>query len=331
MPIKNYPLSIAPMMDRTHRPFRYFMRLISKRTLLYTEMIPADAICYGDREKLISFHESEHPIVLQIGGSKPELLKEASKIVEDFGYDEINLNVGCPSDRVQEGKFGACLMKEPDLVADLLNAMQECVKIPVTIKHRIGVDDVEDYESLASFVEKIAKTGCVRFSVHARKAILKGLSPKENRTIPPLKYDYIYQLKKDFPQLTIEINGGITTLEEVKEHLKHVDSVMIGRAAWDNPYLFADADNEIFDSESITISRDQIIEKYCQYIDEQLVSSNCPFSLLLQPLFNIYTGQKGAAKWRRYLSENGFKNKTNTKVVREAISMMQDYLNNISL
>ncbi|PCJ51834.1 MAG: tRNA dihydrouridine(20/20a) synthase DusA [Planctomycetota bacterium] len=330
MPIKNYPLSIAPMMDRTHRPFRFFMRLITKKTLLYTEMIPADAICYGDRDRLISFHESEHPIVLQIGGSKLNLLKEAAKIVEDYGYDEINLNVGCPSDRVQEGKFGVCLMKEPDLVAELMDGMQQSVDIPVTIKHRIGVDDLDDYDSLAKFVKTIADTGCLRFSVHARKAILKGLSPKDNRTIPPLNYEFVYQLKKDFPELTIEINGGISTLKEAQEHLKFVDSVMLGRAAWDNPFLFAEADSLIFDVDSINSSREQIIEEYCDYIEDQLIHSRCPFSLLLQPLFNIYTGQKGAAKWRRFLSENGFKNKTNTNVVKDAIQMMQDYLNTIS-
>ena len=288
-------------------------------------MIPADAICFGKKDKILGFHPDEHPISIQLGGSTIKYLKEASVIAEQYGYDEINLNVGCPSDRVQEGKFGACLMQDPPLVADLIREMQSSVKIPVTIKHRIGVDDVEDYGSLVKFVETIAATGCKRFSIHARKAILKGLSPKENRNIPPLKYDFVYQLKKDFPHLIIEINGGIKTISEAKSHLEHVDGVMIGRAAWDNPFIFSEVDGPIFNDPIATIPlRVNIINTYANYMEGKL-SDGEPMSLLLLPVFNLFNGLPGASHWRRYLSENGHRKNASPSVLIDAVNAIAQH------
>jgi tRNA-dihydrouridine synthase A len=301
------------------------MRQITKKTFLYTEMIPADAICFGKKDKILGFHPEEHPISIQLGGSTIKYLKEASVIAEQYGYDEINLNVGCPSDRVQEGKFGACLMQDPPLVADLIREMQSSVKIPVTIKHRIGVDDVEDYDSLVKFVETIAATGCKRFSIHARKAILKGLSPKENRNIPPLKYDFVYQLKKDFPHLIIEINGGIKTITEAQSHLNHVDGVMIGRAAWDNPFIFSEVDGPIFNDSNATIPlRVNIINTYANYMEGKL-SDGEPMSLLLLPVFNLFNGLPGASHWRRYLSENGHRKNASPSVLIDAVNAIAQH------
>ncbi len=239
-------VSVAPMMDRTDRHFRYFMRQITRRTLLYTEMVTMNAILHGDRESLLGYSEEEHPIALQLGGDDPGKLAECAKIAEDWGYDEVNLNVGCPSDRVQKGRFGACLMAYPDVVARSVEAMREACGLAVTVKHRIGVDDLDQYEDMKRFVETVARAGCDRFSVHARKAWLQGLSPKENREVPPLRYEDVYRLKDEFRDLKIEINGGIKTLAETKTHLERVDAVMIGRAAYDNPYVFAEVDREIF-------------------------------------------------------------------------------------
>lgn len=313
------------MMDRTYRHYRYFMRQITKKTFLYTEMIPADAICYGKKDKILGFHPDEHPLSIQLGGSNIKYLKEASVISEQYGYDEINLNVGCPSDRVQEGKFGACLMQDPPFVADLIKEMQSVVKIPVTIKHRIGVDDVEDYDSLQNFVAGIASTGCQRFSIHARKAILKGLSPKENRNIPPLKYDFVYRLKKDFPQLIIEINGGIKTIAEAKEHLQHVDGVMIGRAAWDNPFIFSEVDATIFKEPNLVIpQRVNIVKAYANYMEDKLKAGE-PMSLLLLPIFNLFNGIPGAAHWRRYLSENGHRKNASPSVLIDAFNAISQH------
>ena len=240
------PLSIAPMMERTDRHYRYFMRQMTRRTLLYTEMITTAAILHGDREKLLGFSSEEKPLSLQVGGDNPQELAECARIAEDMGYDEINLNVGCPSNRVQNGNFGACLMAQPERVAQAVEAMQKAVDLPVTVKHRIGIDQRDRYEDMAHFVRIVSEVGCRRFTVHARKAWLKGLSPKENRNIPPLRYQDVHRLKQEFPHLFIEINGGITTLEQVQEQLKLVDAVMIGRAAYDNPYLFATVDRDLY-------------------------------------------------------------------------------------
>ncbi|MGK7946242.1 MAG: tRNA dihydrouridine(20/20a) synthase DusA, partial [Microcystaceae cyanobacterium] len=296
-----YPLSIAPMMDRTDRHFRYFMRQITKYTLLYTEMVTTAAIIHGDRSKLLDFSPEEKPLSLQLGGDDPQILAECALIGEDWGYDEINLNVGCPSERVQSGNFGACLMAQPELVAKAVEKMQSCVRIPVTVKHRIGIDNQDSYQDLANFVKIVSEAGCQRFTVHARKAWLKGLSPKENRTIPPLRYEEVYQLKKDFPHLFIEINGGITTLEQVKQHLTQVDGVMIGRAAYDRPYLFATVDQEIFGQATIPPTRHQVINKMLPYIDTWVTQGGRLHSIMRHVL-EIFAGQTGTKAWKRYIS-----------------------------
>jgi tRNA-dihydrouridine synthase A len=242
----SHQVSIAPMMDCTDRHFRYFLRLISKKVVLYTEMVVAQAILHGPKDQLLKFRPEEHPLVLQLGGSNPKELAEAAKIAEQYGYDEINLNVGCPSDRVQSGRFGACLMKEPGLVAECIQGMKKAVRIPVTVKTRIGVDDLDDYDFLYGFIKTISEVGCEHFIIHARKAWLNGLSPKENRTIPPLDYDRVYQIKQAFPHLFITINGGVKTVSDIQQHLTQVDGVMIGREAYSNPYCLASVDQTIF-------------------------------------------------------------------------------------
>lgn len=317
----NNPLSIAPMMDYTDRHFRYFMRKITKYTLLYTEMVTTSAIVHGDRPKLLDFSAEEKPLSLQLGGDDPEILAECAKIGEDWGYDEINLNVGCPSTRVQSGHFGACLMAQPALVAKGIEAMQKRVNIPVTVKHRIGVDNQDSYGDLANFVRIISQTGCQRFTVHARKAWLQGLSPKENRTIPPLRYEDIYRLKQDFPHLLIEINGGIRTLEQTKKHLNHVDAVMIGRAAYDNPYLFATVDQEIYGKPVIPRTRHEIIEQMYPYI-ETWMSQGGKLHSILRHLLEIFAGQAGTKAWKRYISENGHQPDAGVEVVQTALSLV---------
>ena len=247
-------------MDRTDRHFRFIMRQMTKKTLLYTEMVTTGAVIHGERERIIGYNAIEKPLVLQVGGDDPKALTECARIAEGAGYDEININVGCPSDRVQNGNFGACLMSQPELVAEGVAEMRKAVKIPVTVKHRIGIDDFDSYEFMLKFVDTVSQSGADRFSVHARKAFLQGLSPKENRTVPPLRYEDVYRLKRERPDLWIEINGGIRTLEATQEHLHHVDGVMIGRAAYEDPYIFARADRDIFKDESAVIpSREDIV------------------------------------------------------------------------
>ena len=242
----NHRICIAPMMDRTDRHERYFLRLISRRALLYTEMVTSDAVLHGDREGVYGFDSAEHPIALQLGGSDPMALAEAAARGAEAGYDEINLNIGCPSERVSAARFGACLMAHPSLVADCVRAISDAVIIPVTVKTRIGIDDHDSYENLSHFVSKVAEGGCRTFIIHARKAFLSGISPKQNRTIPPLKYEFVYQIKSDFPELEIILNGGVLCLDSAAQHLAHVDGVMIGRAAYKNPYLLADVDGRFF-------------------------------------------------------------------------------------
>lgn len=315
------PLSIAPMMDRTDRHFRYFMRQITQYTLLYTEMITTAAIIHGDRPKLLDFSLEEKPLSLQLGGDEPEILAECAKIGEDWGYDEINLNVGCPSARVQSGNFGACLMAQPELVAKAVERMQKRVSIPVTVKHRTGIDNQDSYEDLANFVKIVSEAGCQRFTVHARKAWLQGLSPKENRTIPPLRYEDVYRLKQDLPQLLIEINGGITTLKQIKGHLQQVDAVMIGRAAYDNPYLFATVDQEIYGKDVTPLTRHEIIELMFPYIDAW-VSQGGRLHSIMRHLLEIFTGQAGTKAWKRYISENGHQTGAGVEVVQKALSLV---------
>lgn len=310
-------ISVAPMMDCTDRHDRYFLRLISPNALLYTEMITAQAIKHGDVHHLLQFNEAEHPIALQLGGSDPALLVNAAKIGESFGYNEINLNVGCPSPRVSAGRFGACLMLEPQLVAECIAAMRAVVTIPVTVKCRIGVDDQDDYESLVNFIQLVASTGCETFIVHARKAWLNGLSPKENREIPPLKYDVVHTIKKQFPQLNIIINGGFTDVKAIKSQLDFVDGVMIGRAAYSNPYILAEIEREIFNNPNV-LSRREVALAMIPYIREQL-AQGIRLSSITRHLFGLFMGQMGASFWRRYLSENAYKPESNENILITAM------------
>ena len=298
----NRKVSVAPMMDCTDRHERYFLRLISKNILLYTEMIVDEAISRGDKKKLLEFNVNEKPVALQIGGSSPKLLAEATKIGEDFGYDEINLNLGCPSRKVEKNKFGACLMKEPNLVADCLSKMQAVTKLPVTIKTRIGYDNVEDYENFYKFISILKSTGIKTFIIHARKAMLGKFTPKQNLNIPPLKYDYVYNLKKDFPNEEIIINGGISSTEEISTHLNKVDGVMIGRAAYHTPYLLADIEREIFKNENIP-SRQDIIENLIPYVKDEL-KKGTRLNQIMRHTLGLFHGQTGSSHWKRYLSEN---------------------------
>ncbi len=312
-----YPVSIAPMMDYTDRHFRYFMRQITKKTLLYTEMITTQAILRGDRPKLLDFSAAEHPLSLQIGGDNPQDLAECAKVGEAWGYDEINLNVGCPSSRVQDGHFGACLMGQPEKVARAVEAMQKVVSIPVTVKHRIGIDERDRYEDMANFVRIVSSSGCRRFIVHARKAWLQGLSPKENRTIPPLRYHDVQRLKAEFPQLIVEINGGITNLEQVTEQLNFVDGVMIGRAACDNPYIFATVDRDFYGEVAEPPTRDQVIEAMLPYIDDW-ISKGVKLNSITRHLLQLFARQPGTKAWKRYLSENVHLPHADSNIVREA-------------
>ena len=298
----NRKVCVAPMMDCTDRHERFFLRLISKNVLLYTEMIVSEAISRGDKKKLLSFNLNEKPLALQVGGSSPTLLAEAAKTGEDFGYDEINLNLGCPSKKVEKNKFGACLMKEPNLVADCLNKMQSVCKLPITIKTRIGYDDVEDYENLYQFIEILKKTGIKTFIIHARKAILGKFTPKQNLNIPPLKYDVVYRLKKDFPNEEIIINGGITSTEQIKEHLKMVDGVMMGRSIYQSPYLLADIEREIFNNENI-LSRREVMESLVPYVKEE-TKKGTRLNQIMRHTLGLFHGQAGSSFWKRYLSEN---------------------------
>ncbi|MCH9650183.1 MAG: tRNA dihydrouridine(20/20a) synthase DusA [Deltaproteobacteria bacterium] len=297
------PLSIAPMMDRTDRHFRYFFRQLSKRALLYTEMITTGALLHGDRESHLGFSPEEKPLALQLGGDDPKELATCARVARDWGYDEINLNVGCPSNRVQKGRFGACLMAEPQRVREAVEAMKAAVSLPVTVKHRIGIDDLDRYEDMARFVETVAAAGCQRFSVHARKAWLHGVSPKENRTIPPLRYEDVYRLKVEFPHLDIEINGGIRDLDQALGHLKKVDAVMIGRASYEDPYAWADSDRAIFSEPRLPSSRGEVVVAMLPYIEEGC-SRGIPLGRMARHLLGLFAKQPGARAWKRHLSEN---------------------------
>ena len=307
---------VAPMMDCTDRHERYFLRLISKRVLLYTEMVTAQAILYGDLRRLLGFSTEEHPVALQLGGSDPKGLSAAAKIGEDFGYDEINLNVGCPSARVQSGRFGVCLMAEPDLVAQCVHAMQSVVEVPVTVKTRTGFDDRDGYEELCYFVQKVAEGGCGTFAIHARKAWLQGLSPKENREIPPLCYDRVYQLKRDFEDLEIIINGGIRTLEEADSHLRSVDGVMIGREAYQNPFLLASVDEKFF-GDAGGPTRETILDGLYDYVRVQ-TQQGVRLHKVTRHVIGLFAGMPGARAWRRHLSEEGVKPGADAEVLRTA-------------
>ncbi len=311
-------LSVAPMLDWTDRHCRYFHRLMTSQTLLYTEMVTTGAIIHGKGD-FLAYNQEEHPVALQLGGSNPVDLAHCAKLAQERGYDEINLNVGCPSDRVQNGRFGACLMAEPQLVADCVAAMRDVVDIPVTVKTRIGIDDQDSYEFLTDFITIVSeKGGCEQFTIHARKAWLSGLSPKENREIPPLDYNRAYQIKKDFSHLNIGVNGGVKTLEEAKEHLAHLDGVMIGREAYQSPYLLAEVDQQIFGLDMPVKKRSEVIFEMFPYIEQQL-SQGAYLGHITRHMLGLFQSMPGARQWRRHISENAHKKGAGLEVVRAAL------------
>ncbi|MCE9508617.1 MAG: tRNA dihydrouridine(20/20a) synthase DusA [Alphaproteobacteria bacterium] len=310
-------ISVAPMMGWTDRHDRYFLRLISPHALLYTVMITTGAIVFGKKLEVLEYSPEEHPIALQLGGSDPRDLAHCTKLAEQYGYDEVNLNCGCPSERVQNGKFGACLMAEPQLVAECIDAMKQEVSIPVTVKTRIGIDDRDSYQFLTDFIGPIAEKGCDTFIIHARKALLNGISPAENRSVPPLKWDVAYRLKQDFPQLTIVLNGGIKSIEDIQKSMEHVDGVMIGREAYQNPYFLADVEREIFGNKNVR-SRHEVIEAMMPYIDRSL-QNDADLKDITRHILGLYQGLPGARRWRQILSEEAYKPAANANVVREAL------------
>ncbi|SCC21401.1 tRNA-U16,U17-dihydrouridine synthase [Gilliamella bombicola] len=312
--------SIAPMLDWTDKHCRYFHRILTKQTLLYTEMVTTGAILFGKGDYL-AFNNEEHPVSLQLGGSDPKALAQCSKLAQERGYDEINLNVGCPSDRVQNGMFGACLMGKADLVADCVAQMQDQVDIPVTVKTRIGIDNFDSYAFLCQFIEKVMPYTNT-FIVHARKAWLSGLSPKENREVPPLDYERVYQLKQDYPDLTIAINGGIKTIDEIKYHLQYVDGVMVGREAYQNPLLLTQIDAQIFGLNSPTIEPKSAIRALYPYIEQQL-TQGVQLNHIMRHTLGLFNGRKGARQWRRYLSENSHKKGAGVDVVEQALTFIK--------
>ncbi|TXH74379.1 MAG: tRNA dihydrouridine(20/20a) synthase DusA [Thiothrix sp.] len=315
--------SVAPMLDWTDTHCRYFHRLLTKQAVLYTEMVTTSALLQGQTERYLSFNQAEHPLALQLGGSEPKEMAQCAVLAADFGYDEVNINVGCPSERVQKGAFGACLMAEPQLIADCVAAMQAKVTIPVTVKNRIGIDDQEDYEGLHNFVSTVAQAGCQTFIIHARKAWLKGLSPKENREIPPLRYDLVYQLKQAFPQLEIIINGGITSLEACQLHLQSVDGVMVGREAYHNPWLLAEVDQAIYGSAASQLDRYAVLEQLLVYIEEQQ-AQGVRVSHIGRHSLGLFQGLPGAKQWRRHLSEQMHRPEANLNLFKQAAKKVLD-------
>lgn len=319
----NHRFSIAPMMDWSDHNCRYFWRLLTKQALLYTEMVTTGALIHGDRKRFLHFNREEHPVALQLGGSDPKDLARCARWAQEWGYDEVNINCGCPSDRVQSGMFGACLMGKPNLVADCVKAMMDSCDIPVTVKHRIGIDHMESYEQLLAFIEPVAAAGCSVFIVHARKAWLQGLSPKENREIPPLNYPWVYQLKKDFPHLTIVVNGGIQTIEECQDHLDHVDGVMLGREAYQNPWMLAQVDEALFGMDSPLKSRDDVIAELLPFAEQHLAQGG-QLNHITRHILGLYQGIPGARKFRRHLSENAYKKEAGISILAEAHALVSD-------
>lgn len=320
MILPNHKISVAPMMDYTDRHCRYFLRLISKHVLLYTEMITTGALLHGDRERFLKFHEREHPLAIQLGGSDPKALAVCAKLAENEGYDEINLNVGCPSDRVQSGEFGLCLMAKPALVANCVAAMKAAVKVPVTVKTRLGYDHADSYEALHRFIAMLQLAGVDEVCIHARKGWLQGLSPKENRDIPPLIYATVHQVKRDFPKLRIGINGGITTLDQAAEQLQHVDQVMIGRAAYHNPYSLAEVDRRFYGSDAPIPSRREIIERLMPYVEAELKHPRVKLKHITRHILELYHGEPHARTFRRYLSENAHKSDADASLILQALA-----------
>ncbi|WP_457673740.1 tRNA dihydrouridine(20/20a) synthase DusA [Thiolapillus sp.] len=319
-PSPNRRLSVAPMLDWTDRYCRYFHRLLTRHTLLYTEMVTTGALLHNEPARFLDFFPEEHPLALQLGGSHPDDLARCCRLAAEWGYDEVNLNLGCPSDRVQSGMFGACLMARPALVADCIRAMVEASPLPVTAKHRIGIDDLDSYDRLTAFVEQLSEAGCRTFIVHARKAWLQGLSPKENREVPPLRYETVYRLKQDFPQLEIILNGGVLNLDQTLTHLQQVDGVMIGREAYQNPWILVDADRRIFGADNPAGSRHQVIEDLLPLV-EQECSRGIPLKRITRHILGLFHGQPGAKKWRRYLSENAHLPEAGPDTLRTALEL----------
>ena len=313
-------ISVAPMMDWTDRHCRYFLRLVSPRAFLYTEMVTANALHYGDAESLLRYDSSEHPLAIQLGGSDPQMMAEAAGMAAEVGYDEININVGCPSDRVQSGQFGACLMARPELVAECFRAMQASADVPVTVKTRIGIDDQDSDEFFTRFVQTIAAAGCRKFIVHARIAILEGLSPKENRSVPPLNYERVYRLKEAHPELDIVVNGGITNVGQVDAALEHVDGVMIGRQAYHQPWFLAELERH-FDPAFEPPSRRAIVERMVPYIERELADGE-RLGRITRHMIGLFAGMPGARAWRRYLSENAYRDNAGVEVLFAALDAM---------
>ncbi|HSC81061.1 MAG TPA: tRNA dihydrouridine(20/20a) synthase DusA [Chitinolyticbacter sp.] len=316
---------VAPMLDWTDRYYRRFARTLSRHAWLYTEMINTGAILHGEPMRHLRFDEIENPLALQLGGSEPADLARCAKIAENWGYDEVNLNVGCPSERVQSGAFGACLMREPLLVADCVKAMRDAVNIPVTVKHRIGIDQEEHYDFVRDFVGEVANAGCATFIVHARNAILKGLSPKENREIPPLKYDYAYRLKRDFPQLEIIVNGGIASHAAAQTHLAHIDGVMVGRDAYHNPYVLAEVDTLYYGSTDAIPSREEAIRALRPFVEAELAAGT-PLRYIARHILGLFQGQRGARNWRRMLSDAKLLKDADWRLIEQALAEIQPTL-----
>jgi tRNA-dihydrouridine synthase A len=310
------------MMEWTDRHYRYLVRLMTKHTRLYTEMVTSGALIHGDRERFLKFNQNEHPIALQLGGSEPAEMAQSAKWGENAGYDEININVGCPSDRVQSGRFGVCLMREPKQVANCIDAMREQVNIPITVKCRIGVDNDDSYEFLTQFVDTVINAGCETLIVHARKAWLKGLNPKQNREIPELDYERVYTLKKDYPTLNIVINGGIDSIEQIKKHLQHVDGVMIGRQAYKHPEFLLEVDQEIYQlEETQQVTMNDIVLQYANYV-EQNMKAGTPLKSMTKHILNLYQGIPGAKLWRRHLSENMHKPGAGVNLIHQGLKLV---------
>ena len=311
------------MLEWTNRDFRYFIRLISRECLLYTEMVTTGALIHGDRARFLAYDELEGPLSLQLGGSNPQDMADCAVMAEDWGYDEVNINVGCPSDRVQSGMFGACLMAEPELVAECVAAMQAKVSIPVTVKTRLGIDDQDSYAFLTRLIDLVSAAGCERFILHARKAWLSGLSPKENRDIPPLNYQRVYDVKQDYPELQISINGGIQSLGEAQQHLKHVDGTMLGRVVYHDPYTLATADSTVFGKADQGLSRHEVIEAMLPYIAQRMERGRSLKSIT-RHLLGLFQGQPGAKRWRRHLSENAHLKGARIEVVEQALALVPE-------
>jgi tRNA-dihydrouridine synthase A len=324
LPFSPWRLSVAPMMDWSDRHCRYFHRLLTQHTLLYTEMVTTGALMHGSVQRHLRFNAEEHPVALQLGGSEPDELARAARLGEQWGYDEINLNCGCPSDRVQRGAFGACLMAEPKTVADGVKAMRDAVAVPVTVKHRIGIDKTESYDFVRDFVGTVAEAGCEVFIVHARNAWLQGLSPKENREVPPLRYELVHRLKRDFPHLTIALNGGITNDEQIAEQLQQVDGVMLGREAYHHPWLLTGWDERFFGAPAHVLDRDEVEDQMVRYMERAFAEDGCPWYAIARHMLGLRHGLRGARKWRQVWSDHRLK----PLPPREVWAMAQVYVVN---